>query len=254
MMPSFAFLVALWAGSAFAPGALERQLAEPGRVAPLPVAFARGEARRLALVLHHRRDDVAAAYEPAAGGAPARLRLYAPYYVRGVELRPVLDLQVDLAENLFHALLASHLERRLAPAGGELAVELRRRAEATMADVPPPARLAAYLDAQAAFGAHVLAVANELDRHEARRRVAGGSLCPLLGRPLPLLQLWENMLAGDAGYAGAYVTRGPHGEARTRFSRAVLGREDKQLMLARVLEAPWTGSVVSDLAPRYCRR
>lgn len=255
MMPSFAFLVALWAGSAYAPGALDRQLAaREGGATPLPLAFAREEAQRLQLVLHDDREAVAAEYEPATGKAPPRLRLYAPHYLRGVGLRPVLDLQVDLAEGLFHALLASRLESELASPRSELAAELRRRAEATMVDVPARHRLEAYLDAQASFGAHVLAVANELDRSEARRHAAGGSLCPLLGLPLPLLQLWERMLAGNEAYAGAYVERGPHGEPRVRFSRSTLTRDDKRLLLQRVLRTPWNGAVAHDLEPRYCRR
>jgi hypothetical protein len=255
MMPPFAFLVALWAGSAYAPGALDRQLAarESGAAA-LPLEHAREEARRLQLVLHDRRATVAAVYEPATGKEPARLLLYAPHYLRGVELRPVLDLQVDLAEGLFHALLASRLERELALPQGELAAKLRRRAEATMVDVPARHRLQAYLDAQASFGAHVLAVANELDRSEARRRAAGASLCPLLGRPLPLLRLWERMLAGNEPYPGAYVDHGPHGEERVRWSRSTLGRDDKRLLVERVLRAPWTGAVAHDLEPGYCRR
>lgn len=254
MMPPFAFLVALWAASAFAPGALDRQLAERAdAAAPLPLAFAREEARSLQLVLHDYAETVNAEYEPAIGTAPARLHLYARHYLRGVELRSVLDLPVDLAEGLFHALLASRLERELSLPKSELAAELRRRADSAMLDVPPRHRLEAYLDAQASFGAHALAVANELDRSEARRRAAGGSLCPLLGRPLPLLQLWERMIAGDEPYPGAFVERGPHGEARVRFSQSTLGRDDKRLLLDRLLRAPWTGAIAHDLAPRYCR-
>jgi hypothetical protein len=255
MMPPFAFLVALWVGSAYAPGALDRQLAaREVEGAPLPLAFAREEAQRLQLVLHDYRETVAAEYEPAAGTMPPRLQLYEQHYLRGVALRPVLDLQVDLAEPLFSALLESRLERELALPQSELAAELRRRAEATMVDVPERHRLAAYLDAQASFGGHVLAVANELDRSEARRRAAGGSLCRVLDRPLPLLQLWERMLAGDEPYPGAYVDRGPHGETSVRFSRSTLTRDDKRLLLERVLRAPWTGGIAHDLEPRYCRR
>ncbi len=254
-MPPFAFLVALWAGSAYAPGALDRQLAaRAAEAAPLPLQFAREEAQRLQLVLHDYGETVAAEYEPAAGTMPPRLRLYAPHYLRGVELRPVLDLTVDLAEPLFDALLESRLERELALPQSDLAAELRRRAEATMVDVPARHRLAAYLDAQASFGAHVLAVANELDRSEARRRATGGSLCRVLDRPLPLVQLWERMLAGDGPYPGAYVDRGPHGETSVRFSRSTLTREDKRLLLERILRAPWTGAIAHDLEPRYCGR
>ena len=253
MSPSFAFLVGLWVGSAFVPGALERQLAEERGELRLPLDFARAEARQLTLVFHQRRDVPPATYEPAAGNLPPRLAVYTPHYLRGGALRPLLDLSVDLCQTYLQAILESHLRRQLASGGG-VGEELRRRALATMTDVPPPYRVDAYLDAQASFGAHLLALANEIDRNELRRRAAGRSLCPLLERPegpLPLMQLWERTF-GDEGFPGAYVERGTHGEARVRFSRSTLSRDDKRFLVARVLGAGWTGSPAADLRPRYC--
>lgn len=243
-------LVSLWAGSAFAPGAIDRHLADPGTSDRLPVGFAREAAERWIVSFHEDRASVPAEYLPGRGGSPDRLALYGPAYLNGLELRPVLDLTVDLCEAYFHALLEGYLVRHMAQPGDPLGAELRQRAFTVMTDVPDPQRYAAYQDAQASFGAHLLAVANELDRSERRRRTHGGSLCASLSRPLPLFALWERVL-GDDRFQGAYVV-GPEGNEQVRFSHTSLARADKRLLVERVLRAPWRGSAAADLAPRLC--
>jgi len=233
-----------------APGAIDRHLGDAATQPRLPVGFAHEQAPRLLVTLHQDRSAVPAEYVRGQAGSPDRLVLYAPAYLRGLELRPVLDLTVDLCEAYFHALLEGYLLHHMAQPGDALGAELRRRAAITMTDVPAAQRYAAYLDAQASFGAHLLAVANELDRSERRRRAAGSSLCASLSRPLPLFVLWERVL-GDDPYPGAYVTVAPGGE-EVRFSRSTLGRGDKRLLVERVLRAPWRGSAAADLAPRLC--
>jgi hypothetical protein len=251
--PSFALLVGLWATSAFAPGALERQLAAAGGgIEPLPVGLAVEEARRLQVIVHRDAGDVPAAYVAPVAGSPPRLALHGPGYLHGLELRPLTELTVDLVEGYFHALLEGFLEHEVA-AGSVLGQELRRRSATALPEVPAAHRLEAYLDAQASFAAHLLSIANELDRSETRRRAQGRSLCRHLGEPLPLFALWEQAL-GDAPYVGAYVVRGPHGEEHVQFSVSGISREDKRLMVERVLRAPWSGSAAGDLRPRLCAR
>jgi hypothetical protein len=58
---------------------------------------------------------------------------------------------------------------------------------------------------------------------------------------------------GDDRYPGAYVV-GPPGHERVRFSRWGLDREDKRLLVERVLRASWRGSAAGDLAPRLRAR
>jgi hypothetical protein len=244
-------LVGIWVGSAFAPGAVERHLVASAAEWPLPVGFALDESRRLVLAFHRDDAEAPAFFLEGPAGTPPRLVLYGPHYLRGVELRPLLDLPVDLSEGYFQALLEGFLRHQI-ETGGTLGPELRSRAQATMVDVPPAHRLEAYVDAQASFGAHLLSIVNELDRSELRRRAGGRSLCSHVGGPLPLFSLWERAL-GESPFPGAYVARGPHSEELVRFSRSTLTAADKRFLLERVLDAPWKGPAATDLGPRYCR-
>ena len=143
MSPSFAFLVGLWVGSAFAPGALDRQLAAERGELRLPLDFARAEARQLTLVFHQRGDVPPAAYEPAAGNLPARLAIYSPHYLRGGTLRPLLDLTVELCQPYLQR--SSRAPAAVSCCRGDLAGELRRRA--SQHDRRAPAyRVDAYLE------------------------------------------------------------------------------------------------------------
>jgi hypothetical protein len=238
------YLVGLWLGSAFAPDAIARHLAAAGH---LPLEFACEEEHELAVAVHYRRDGARASYVPAAPQTPDRLALYAPFYLRGLALVPVVEMPVDVCEGYFNALLQAHLRRQLGRPASEVGWQIRQQAPLAMPDVPRAQQVEAYLDALASFGSHVLSVANELERKEVQRRGRGG-LCPLLGRQLPLMRLWERMFATD-GYPGAYVDAG----GRVRFSRAVLRPEDKRFVVEQVLRSPWRGSVAADHAPRYCK-
>ena len=107
------YLVSAWAGSAYGPAALERHLDESARRGHLPVAFARELEDDVGISLHFRSDHAIAAYLPAFGGEPERLALYAPFYLRGLDLVPVVDMPVDVSEYYFHALLLAHLGLQL---------------------------------------------------------------------------------------------------------------------------------------------
>jgi hypothetical protein len=242
------YLIGVWASSAYGPEALPRQVAAATARGHLPIAFASTLAGDLPLRIERLPDGARATYRPASAGNPEVLVLDGPTYVRGVRLIPVVDMPVDLGESYFAALLDAHLARALRQPAAPLAVELRRRAGEALPDVPPEQRVEAYVGALTSFGSHLLAVANELERKEIQRRDRGG-LCPLLGRELPLLALWERIFTSEP-YHGAYET--PGGAAR--WSRAALRPEDKRFLLDVVLDSRWRGSVRGDLAPRYCRR
>ena len=239
------YLIGIWIGSAYGPGALTRQLDAAGARGHLPLDFAHEVAPDLPLELHYWRDASMAAYLPASAHESERLALYAPFYLRGPDLVPVVDMPVDVSEYYFHALLEAHLRRQLGRAGGEVSQHIRARAPAVMTDVPPDRRVEAYVDALASFGAHLLAVANEFERKDAQRRSRGG-VCPLLGRRLPLTELWDRMFAGEP-YAGDYFSGG-----RVATSRSVLAPADKAFLVGSVLGSGWRGSVSNDLGPRYC--
>ncbi len=242
-------LAGLWAASAFAPGAAARQLEQA--MPRLPLAFAEEESSRLELVFHQDPSVPVAALVSTGANGRGQLALFAPLYLRGIELVALDDLTVDLSEPYFHALLEAYLWGRLQQPAGELDAEIRLRATTTMTDVPSAHRLEAYVDALASFGAHLLSVANELDRSEQRRRARGSSLCSLVGQPLPLFRLWERVL-GDGGYPGSYVDTATGDEVR--MSHGVLGGVDKRLLVERVLGVSWGGSAAVDLAPRLCAR
>jgi hypothetical protein len=251
MHPILLMLVTLWSSSAFYPGALMRQLAAAER-GDLPVAFGLDASLPLRIAFHTDPRLDPARYVQADARGPARLDLYAPYYLRGVHLRPVEDMQVDVCEPYFHALLDAYLRRQIGMPRSALGHELRRRAELAMPDVPRRHRVEAYLDAQASFGAHLLSVANELDRSARRHRARGRSLCHVIDRPLPLLRLW-NAVLGGAQYPGAYaIDTAPGNSGEVYLSRSVLSVDDKRFLVDQVLHEDWSGSVERDLAPRLC--
>jgi len=251
MHPLLLIAVTLWTSSAFFPGALDRQLAASAR-RHLPVEFALQEAGHLHVTFHRDASGAPAAYLQADATGPARLALYGPYYLNGLALRPVDDMPVDVCESYFYALLDAYLRRQVGLPRSWLGHELQRRAELTMVDVPRAHRVEAYLDAQASFGAHLLAVANELDRIDRRRHERGRSLCRVLDRPLPLVELWESIL-GAAPYFGAYFEGSPLGDEAVHWSRSTLTAADKRFLLDSVLHTHWSDrSARSDLEARYC--
>ncbi|HVS01171.1 MAG TPA: hypothetical protein VMT16_00230 [Thermoanaerobaculia bacterium] len=246
-----AILIGLYMASPWSPGALDRQLQQAAERQALPLDFARQAAPALLPWVHQHRGWVMAALLPASDGGARRLALYEPFYLRGTRLVDVADMPVDVAEHYFHALLVAGLERAAGDPASEIGSALRQRAEARMADLPPPHRLEAFVDALASFGSHLLAMANELERQEARRRARSSSLCGHLDRDVPLLRLWEDAFAA-APYPGGYAVAEPGAPGRLRYSRATLSPADKRLLVATVLAGRWRGEARADFGPRFC--
>lgn len=257
-----ALLLTLTASSVWAPGALDRELAVAMRDEALPLQFARDVADELAIVAHDSRAWSMAFYlapersiegASGAGAPPPRLALYGPYYLRGLGLRPISDMPVDVAEYLFNALLEAHLDRVETPAGGSVGQWVAARADVVMADVPPPYRREALTDALLAFGSHVLSVAHEIERKAMQRRAAGSTLCGALQREIGLFALWRGMFERGA-YNGVYVVPDPQGRGPGTAYRSAgeLQRKDKQRLVELLFDDRWSGDPMTDFGGRLC--
>ena len=201
----------------------------PGHVAeiPEPIRSAKHELPRLLPAL-----DV------------PRLFLYAPYYRPGARMVAVESMPVDVVEYYFHALLEAFLDlERARSASGYI----DERAAERMRSVPPGHRREAYVAALADFGAHALAVANELWRGIRRRQAAGEEPCPGIEQGAALFGLWGKIF-GAGEYRGRYYLREGDAEGAGRWvtSAESLDRRDKELFLRQVLEARWSGDVRED--------
>ena len=223
-----------------------------------PAAWLEPVADRARIVFHDREDWAMAFYlppepTPAEGGAgdagsdAPRLVLYAPYYLATDGLAAPRDMPVDVAEYYFHALLELALD--LEPAVDEAwGARVERRAEKLMAEVPAVQRRSAYLSALADFGAHVLSIANEIDRVARRRRAAGGDVCRLLGSPASLFGMWRRSFEG-AAYRGRYLLPAEEGSSpRWATSRLALERRDKDALARLILGVEWSGDPARDFA------
>ncbi len=235
---------------------LERQL---GGSVSLPSAWVEPVAASARVVFHDRREWAMAFYLPAgvaaagvpAAGVPAagevpRLYLYAPYYLAPDGLPPAPRMPVDVAEYYFHALLEAALDLRIAAEPAWAAAADRRAAE-LMSEVPEIERRSVYLAALGDFGAHVLSIANEIDRAARRQRAAGRDVCPQIELPGPLFGLWARSF-GDAPYRGRYRAPGGAGAPRWTRSRRGLERRDKEVLVRQVLRVAWSGDPARDFA------
>lgn len=251
-----------------------QQLAPPARAGVLPTADLGRFSRRLWLVWHERDGAPPALYAPpdtptaglalllgsdgAARLLPGlqvpRIFLYAPHY-RAAEggVRPPAQMAVDTADHYFHALFEAYLQLELAVLDAPLRSALEQRAASRMQDVPPDQQLAAYLGALTAFGGHLLAVANEIERSEIRRRARGSTLCGLFQRPGTLFTRWREVFT-TLPFSGDYRRRGTDGRPSRRVaSRATLTPDDKRFFVRDLLGSDWTGMPEQDFA-RLCAR
>lgn len=253
MSPLAPLFLPLFLASAGAPGALEEALVTAREEARLPVAFAIEVAPELSLGFHHREDWSLAFYLPASPAAPPSLRLYAPFYLQGLQLVPLAELRVDTADYLFHSLARAHIELEVLGRGGPLAQVMRDRALEALPEVPASRRLDAYLDAASSYISHALSVAIELERKHREWVASDRSLCPdRAGRPL--FDLWERIF-GEEPYQGAYsappTVGEPVGAGALVYSRNALRREDKELLSATLLAGAWTGRAGHDFG-HFC--
>ena len=213
----------------------------------LPIAWLEPVAANTRIVFHAHEDWAIAFYLPAVtgdGGASAeagnsRLALFAPYYLAPDGLVAPSQMPVDVAEYYFHALIEAALDgahRDSAYAGW-----LEGRSAELLVDVPQAHQLSAYLSALADFGAHLLAVRNEVARAAERQAVSGRDVCRQLDRSASLFGLWQRSIT-DGTYAGGYFLP----EGRWVRSRQALERSDKDRFLAEFLDVSWSGDPARD--------
>ena len=204
---------------------------------------------------------------PASGLAPAsaglstgeatspRLFLYAPYYLRAGGLREAPEMSVDVAEYYFHALLEARFDLVEGRGGSAYGSYVVARSANLLADVPESQRGAAYLDAVADFGAHVLSLVQEILRIESRHRPSGArpgsEVCRLLDHPASLFALWRTSLQHGA-FVGQFeaerVSAGEADDDRWVISRHPLAWRDKENFLREVFGRAWTGDPAQDFA------
>lgn len=243
-------LVSLALESASAPEALGDWIAV-GEELEAPVSFAEGVAEDLPVVWHDREEWSMAAYFHTDPEEQGILLLYTPVFLRGLWFRPIREMQPDVSEYLFHALLEARLYREI-QRDSKLASDLRRRST-RMASAPPKARIEAQVDALASFGSHLLSIFLEIARKERQWRVEGRTLCASLGGPVPLFRLWEHAFE-KGGYTGRYSRAAP-GDAPGReveHTRERLTEEDKRWLLEEILRVSWVGEAEKDLARVVC--
>ncbi len=277
---------------------LLRRAAEPP--AALPLDFARSLGSRLALVWHQnpgapmayalpwaaisssdaaadqRKDGSPNIRQPAdfaplpeGSSHPGSLFLHVSYLGSNGRMRPFRDLPVDAAEQLLHALLDVYLAglwppSQAAPLDG-VGQSLQQRAEILLPDLPAWAQREAYLAALGDFGAHILSIANEVERLFARR---GSRLCAAVDLRHTLFGLWTRSFR-DGRYAGRYyqpaATRAGDPEPPESpaggpslpttgywVEAAPLTPDDKRLVVEAILGAAWQGDARADLAARHC--
>ncbi len=233
---------------------IERQLTG---VEALPAAWLEPVAERASIVFHAREDWAMAFYvAPRASsatlaGAPGmppveaagpHLALYAPYYLAPGGLVAASRMPVDVAEYYFHALLEAALELER---GSAYADWIEERAAELMTGTPEEQRATAYAAALADFGAHLLAIRNEIARAAERQAAAGRDLCRHLDQPASLFGLWRRSLTGGR-YAGGYFASDGEGPPRWTTSRQALERSDKDRFLVELFGVDWSGDPRED--------
>ncbi len=209
---------------------IERQL---GSSDVLPAAWLEPVAEHVRVVFHGREDWAMAFYDED----DPRVALFAPYYLAPDGLVAASRMPVDVAEYYFHALIEAALDLGSGPGS---AGWLDERATELLSEVPPAHRREAYVSALADFGAHLLAMRNEIARVAGRQAAAGRDVCRHLDQPASLFGLWRRSIAGGA-YAGSFFTAGDGGPPRWVQTRQSLERSDKDRFLAEILGVAWTG-------------
>lgn len=237
-------------------------LAQPlAGVDAVPGSWLRPLAARARVVFHARPDWAMAFYVPPAGerGLPSdalppgiavgpgpRIFLFAPYYLAHDGLVSSERMSVDVAEYYLHALLDGRLDLESRQPGAAYPAQAAERADLLMQDVPPDLRWSAYLAAASDFGAHVLSIANEIERMARRHEAAGRDLCRSIDQPASLFGLWSWSFASGS-YLGHYLISEDGGGALSwRQSRESLARHDKDLLLRSILRVAWSGEPRED--------
>lgn len=208
--------------------------------------------------------------EVGAGGTarltvPPRLMLFRSLYAPAGVLRPLLELPVDAVEYLVHALLEARfdlaqeaavsapLAEGAVPPSPTLQQQLEVRAMALFVDLPEAVRVEALVEAYADFGAHLVSLANEIERR--RRDADPARFCAVARSGQGLFMLWSGAFERHA-FPGSYY-RAPADEpgelpGERVYSAHSLSTDDRRWMAREILEVGWTGDVGQDLVPRLC--
>jgi len=189
--------------------------------------------------------DASAHLQGAAPLGPPRLVLYEPYYRRGdgTWVEP-LDMTPEVVEYWCHALLLAYLHLEVIEGGGDYAAFLRQRAAEHYPEVEPEAGLGLMVTSLAAFGSHVLSLANEIERVHRRRPEA--DLCGLARARKLHFAAWTRAF-GDEEYTGVAGEAG--GES---YPRRAIAEIDKQAFVKNVLDGRWSGDPELDFGSRLC--
>jgi len=238
---------------------LQHPLLDAGAKARLPVEALVETSAGLWLVFHREDELTPALYLPPRkaglvvtrliagrsfqrilpGLEVPRLFLYAPTYVREGRLAPPQTLAVDSAGHLYRALTEAHFDRLLSVP--PLRAELEARSAELYPEVPADRRLAAYAGALSDFGAHLLGVANEIARSEARRRHQGReSLCRGLAEPRGFFGHWREIFERGI-YRGYYELEGSEAAETPPLAAA-----DKHWVAAHLFSGVWSGEPERD--------
>ncbi|MCB1036553.1 MAG: hypothetical protein KDD47_22195 [Acidobacteria bacterium] len=244
---------------------MEEILEEAIETGHLPLEFAGEVAPRLRLQLHQRKDYLPAHFaplplrpleeDPNAEVLPQvpTLYLHRSTYSENGRLRAFQELTVDSAEGLFNALLLAYFELEVLASDSDLNQELEAAARERLPGVDPRYRVPALVQGLADFGSHLLSVANQLNRLEARGKARGKDLCPLMNHSGTLFGLWEKIFR-DGVYLARFYRPAGEGELSGgwRETSVAISREDKEILLRRVLRTTWTGNRQQDLGSRFC--
>ena len=147
------------------------------------------------------------------------------------------QLPLDVADSLAYAILLAALDR------------------ATQSREPWVEGLEVdRLQGLAAFGAHLVALRNEIERAQRRRIQRGrGGLCSQLRAGSGLFQLWRAVLDPERpfltdSFQGSLPTPGQP----SRGDVLEVSPAEKRLVVDRLLEISWVGQPHVDLASSYC--
>lgn len=211
------------------------------RSASLWIVFHQQESWQMAFALDARAATNSQHGCACDGLLPAlersRLFLFAPYY-RNSEgrVREGGELAVDVAEHLFKAQLLFVLEGEV-ESKSKYARWAAKRANLLFDEVAPELRQGAYLEAVSDFGAHRLAMANEMRRLMRRAEARGEDPCRLLAPSVPLARLWHGSFGHEGYYPGGYWQEPatPDSAGSWRRTRRTLMGSDKRSFLRQIL-------------------
>ncbi len=148
-------------------------------------------------------------------------------------------LPLDVADSLAYSVLLSALDT------------------ATQAGAPWVADMAVdRLQGLAAYGAHLVALRNEIERAQRRRLERGRSgLCSQLRAEVGLFQLWGAALDPERPFlTDSFQSALPTPGATPRRGVLAVSPAEKRLVVERLLGATWVGRPVEDLSSSYCDR